>query len=179
MTKSARLPRRMHPHGPSSNRPRLPTFLQPPRTPAPSTHFATPCACHAKCSLKLQEWSVRAVFNDFEFWIPNRSLAKVWCRFYQHSTSKSRPFDPPEPQNIGQTQCFVPWLGFFVRLFFWAFWLLWACCILWALFLLIFVPSEICPFWAVLVLSEWICCISPQLGILTFRLPSSKKYRYM
>ena len=55
--KSLRLPRETHRFRPSSNPPRLPTFLQPSRTPAPATYFATcrnPCACHAKhtCNLK-------------------------------------------------------------------------------------------------------------------------------
>ena len=55
-TKSLRLPRKTHRVRPSSNPPhhaciRLPTFLQPSRTPAPAAYFATcrnPCACHAK-----------------------------------------------------------------------------------------------------------------------------------
>ena len=38
--------------------PRLPTFLQPSRTPAPATYFAmcrNPCACHAKHTLNLKK----------------------------------------------------------------------------------------------------------------------------
>ena len=52
--KSLRLPRETHRFGASSNPPRLATFLQPSRTPAPATYFATcrnPCACHAKHTL--------------------------------------------------------------------------------------------------------------------------------
>ena len=51
--------------GASSNPPRLPTFLQPSRTPAPATHFETyrnPCACHAKSALNLKKWSETLVF---------------------------------------------------------------------------------------------------------------------
>ena len=43
---------------PSSYPPRLPTFLQPSRTPAPATYFATcwnPCACHAKHTLNVKK----------------------------------------------------------------------------------------------------------------------------
>ena len=57
-TKSLRLPREKHRFGASSNPPRLPTFLQPSRTPAPATYFATcrnPCACHAKHTLNLKK----------------------------------------------------------------------------------------------------------------------------
>ena len=56
--KSLRLPRETHRFGASSNPPRLPTFLQPSRTPAPATYFATcrnPCACHAKHTFNLQK----------------------------------------------------------------------------------------------------------------------------
>ena len=48
--KSLRLPREKHHFGPSWNPPRMPTFLQASRTPAPATYFATsrnPCACRA------------------------------------------------------------------------------------------------------------------------------------
>ena len=40
-TKSVSLPREKHRFGASSNPPRLPTFLQPSRTPAPAMYFAT------------------------------------------------------------------------------------------------------------------------------------------
>ena len=52
------LPREKHRFRPSSNPPRLPTFLQPSRTPVPATYFATyrnPCACHTKSILNLQK----------------------------------------------------------------------------------------------------------------------------
>ena len=57
-TKSLPLPRETHRFGASSNPPRLPTFLQPSRTPAPATHFETyrnPCACHAKSTLNFKK----------------------------------------------------------------------------------------------------------------------------
>ena len=57
-TKSLPLPHETHRFGASSNPPRLPTFLQPSRTPAPATHFETyrnPCACHAKSILNLKK----------------------------------------------------------------------------------------------------------------------------
>ena len=60
-TKSLRLPRETHRFGASSNPPRLPTFLQPSRTPAPATHFETyrnPCACHAKSTLNFEPQKV-------------------------------------------------------------------------------------------------------------------------
>ena len=63
-TKSLPLPRETHRFGASSNPPRLPTFLQPSRTPAPATHFETyrnPCACHAKSILNLKKWSEHLV----------------------------------------------------------------------------------------------------------------------
>ena len=50
---------------PLQNPPRLPTLLQPSRTPAPATYFATcrnPCACHAKSTLNLKKWSENLVF---------------------------------------------------------------------------------------------------------------------
>ena len=56
--KSLCLPRETHRFRPSSNPPRLPTFLQPSRTPAPATYFATcrnPCACHANYTLNLKK----------------------------------------------------------------------------------------------------------------------------
>ena len=59
-TKSLRLPRETHRFGASSNPPRLPTFLQPSRTPAyfatrqtflqPSRTPAISCACHVFCN---------------------------------------------------------------------------------------------------------------------------------
>ena len=63
--KSLRLPRETHRFRPSSNPPRLPTFLQPSRTPAPATYFATrrnPCACHAKRTFNLQKRPEHLVF---------------------------------------------------------------------------------------------------------------------
>ena len=57
-TKPLRLPRGTHRFRPSSNPPRLPTFLQPSRTPAPATYFVTcrnPCARHAKTTLNFQK----------------------------------------------------------------------------------------------------------------------------
>ena len=68
--KSLRLPRETHRFRPSSNPPRLPTFLQPSRTPAPATYFATcrnPCACHAKRTFNLQNIPSTWCFNDFDF----------------------------------------------------------------------------------------------------------------
>ena len=69
-TKSLRLPRETHRFGASSNPPRLPTFLQPSRTPAPATYFAmcrNPCACHAKHSLRSKNVPSTRCFNDFDF----------------------------------------------------------------------------------------------------------------
>ena len=80
--KSLRLPRETHRFGASSNPPRLPTFLQPSRTPAPATYFATcrnPCACHAKHTFNLQKRPETVSFQ--RFWLPNRSLAQAWCKF--------------------------------------------------------------------------------------------------
>ena len=68
--KSLHLPRETHRFGASSNPPRLPTFLQPSRTPAPAAYFATcrnPCACHAKSTLSLQKVPNAWCFNDFGF----------------------------------------------------------------------------------------------------------------
>ena len=63
-TKSLRLPCEKHHSRPSSNPPRLPTFLQPSQTPTPATCFATrrnPCACHAKSTFNLQKRPVHLV----------------------------------------------------------------------------------------------------------------------
>ena len=81
-TKSLRLPRGTHRFRPSSNPPRLPTFLRPSRTPAPATYFAmcrNPCACHAKSTLNFKKWSETLVFS--RFWFPNRCRAQAWCKF--------------------------------------------------------------------------------------------------
>ena len=83
-TKSLRLPREKHRFGASSNPPRLPTFLQPSRTPAPATYFATcrnPCACHAKHTLNLKKRPETVSFS--RFWLPNRSRAQAWCKFWR------------------------------------------------------------------------------------------------
>ena len=59
-------------------------FLQPSRTPAPATHFETyrnPCACHAKSTFNLQKRPERLVFQ--RFWLPNRSRAQAWCKFWR------------------------------------------------------------------------------------------------
>ena len=87
--KSLRLPRETHRFRPSSNPPRLPTFLQPSRTPAPATYFATcrnPCACHAKTTLNLQKRPEHLVF--LRFWLPNRSRAQAWRKFCGAQLSK-------------------------------------------------------------------------------------------
>ena len=87
--KSLRLPREMHHFGASSNPPRLPTFLQPSRTPAPATYFATcrnPCACHAKHTLNLKKRPETVSF--WRFWLPNRSRAQAWCNFCEAQLPK-------------------------------------------------------------------------------------------
>ena len=56
-----RMPRKKHRFGPSSNPPRLPTFLQPSRTPAPATHFVT---CQ---ELNFQSAPTPSVLNGFDF----------------------------------------------------------------------------------------------------------------
>ena len=88
-TKSLRLPRETHRFRPSSNPPRLPTFLQPSRTPAPATYFAScriPCACHAKRTFNLQKRPEPLVFK--RFWLPNRSHAQAWCKICEAQLPK-------------------------------------------------------------------------------------------
>ena len=87
--KSLRLPREMHRFGTSSNPPRLPTFLQPSRTPAPATYSATcrnPCACHAKTTLNVKKRPEHLVF--WRFWLPNRCRAQAWCKFWRLQLAK-------------------------------------------------------------------------------------------
>ena len=89
--KSLRLPRETHRSRPSWNPPRLPTFLQPSRTPAPATYFATclnPCACHAKHTLNLKKRPETVSF--YRFWLPNRSRAQAWCNFCEAQLPKAR-----------------------------------------------------------------------------------------
>ena len=60
-----RLPRKMHLCRPSSNVPRLPSFLEMRRTLtfcSLLTRCTIPCACHAKRDLNVQKWSVHGVF---------------------------------------------------------------------------------------------------------------------
>ena len=88
-TKSLPLPRETHHFGASSNPPRLPTFLQPSRTPAPAAYFATcrnPCACHAKSTFNLQKRPEAVRFQ--RFWLPNRSRAQAWCKFWEAQLPK-------------------------------------------------------------------------------------------
>ena len=91
-TKSLALPRETHRFGASSNPPRLPTFLQPSRTPAPATHVETyrnPCACHAKSTLNLKKMfrdpGVLTILTSKSF-----SRAGV-VQILTASTSKSAP----------------------------------------------------------------------------------------
>ena len=87
--KSVRLPRETHRFRPSWNPPRLPTFLQPSRTPAPARYFATcrnPCACHAKHTLKLKKRPEHLVFQ--RFWLPNRFRAQAGCNFCEAQLPK-------------------------------------------------------------------------------------------
>ena len=64
-------------------------FLQPSRTPAPATYFATcrnPCACHAKHTLNLKKRPETVSF--LRFWLPNLSRAQAWCKFCEAELPK-------------------------------------------------------------------------------------------
>ena len=93
--KSLRLPRETHCFGASSNPPRLPTFLQPSRTPAPATYFATcrnPCACHAKHTLNLKK---RPEHLGFLTILTFKSLSRAGVvQILRTLTSKSAPSMP-------------------------------------------------------------------------------------
>ena len=94
-TKSLRLPRETHRFRPSSNPPHLPTFLQPSRTPAPATYFATcrnPCACHAKHTLNLK---ITSRDRQFLTIFTSKSLSRAGVvQILRSSTSKSAPTPP-------------------------------------------------------------------------------------
>ena len=64
-------------------------FLQPSRTPAPATYFATcrnPCACRAKHTLNLKKRPETVSF--LRFWLPNLSRAQAWCKFCEAELPK-------------------------------------------------------------------------------------------
>ena len=93
--KSLRLPRETHRFRPSSNPPRLPTFLQPSRTPAPATYFATcrnPRACHAKHTLNIFELQKTSRDRQFLTILTSKSLSRAGVvQILRSSTSKSAP----------------------------------------------------------------------------------------
>ena len=74
------------------NPPRLPTFLQPSRTPAPAAYFATcrnPCACHAKRTFNLQRLSRAPGVLTI---LTSKSLSRAGVvQILRSSTSKSAP----------------------------------------------------------------------------------------
>ena len=100
-----------------------------------------PCACHAKRHLNLQKWSETLVFCTFwlgnvlrattAFTFSTSQLPKVFrypgvlylftwkcascqngVQFFIPAALASLLFDPPEPQIIGETQCFATFLPF-------------------------------------------------------------------
>ena len=92
-TKSLRLPREMHRFGASPNPPRLPTFLQPSRTPA--------CTCHVFCnvskSLRLPRethFEPQKTSRDRQLLtiLTSKSLSRAGVvQILRSSTSKSAP----------------------------------------------------------------------------------------
>ena len=96
--KSLRLPRETHRFRPSSNPPRLPTLLQPSRTPAPATYFAL--FCNVSKSLRLPRethFEPQKTSRDRQFLTiltsKSRSRAGV-VQILRSSTSKSAPSMP-------------------------------------------------------------------------------------
>ena len=110
--KSLRLPRETHRFGASSNPPRLPTFLQPSRTPAPAmskslrlpreTHFQPPKTSRDRqfltilTSESLSRAGVVQILRSstsksasvVPFFRKNRSRAQAWCKFCEAQLPK-------------------------------------------------------------------------------------------
>ena len=83
-----RVPREKHHFGPSSNPPRVPTFLQPSRTPAPATYFAT---CQNHCLPRKTQFEPPKTIRDRQFWtfLISRALATAWCKFSEAELPKA------------------------------------------------------------------------------------------